>query len=198
MAASLLAGCGGSASAPNSSPPAGSPPVQITLFYTSTPVVARGEAAILCYGAANARGLRLEPGGETLTPSPNRCIEVKPERSSSYTLVARGAGGDRQSQTVEIRVQGTAPVSQPEPASGGVNIAYFRVEGTEVEAGRTFHKLCFRAWNAEQVSIEPAAFPAARIFQGCFSVSPSQSTVYTLTATGADGRKATAQLTVSP
>ena len=198
IAAGLLAGCGGTGPAPKRSGPARPAPVAIAMFYTSTPVVSKGEAAILCYGVANARELRLEPGGESLTPSPNRCIEVKPERSASYTLVARGAGGDRQSQTIEVHVQGTARVSDPAPAAEGVKIAYFRVEETTVEAGQTFHKLCFRAWNAEKVSIHPPAFPAARIFQGCFSVAPSQSTVYTITATGADGRQVTAQLTVSP
>jgi hypothetical protein len=173
-------------------------PAQITMFYTSTPVVGKGQEAILCYGVTGTTRLTLEPAEATVAPSPNRCVEVHPAKSRSYTLTARGADGREMSQTVEVRVSGQAPVTQPQPEEAGVQISFFRRESTSVEGGQTFHKLCFQTWNAEKVSIVPPAFPAAKIFQGCFMVAPKQETTYKLTAKDSRGKSITRSITVQP
>lgn len=173
-------------------------PAQITMFYTSTPVVGKGQEAILCYGVTGATRLTLEPAEAAVAPSPNRCVEVHPAKSQSYTLTARGVDGREMSQTVEVQVSGHAPVTQPQPKDSGVQIAFFRRESTSVEDGQTFHKLCFQTWNAETVSIVPPAFPAAKIFQGCFMVAPKQETTYKLTAKDLAGKSVTKSVTVQP
>jgi hypothetical protein len=58
--------------------------------------------------------------------------------------------------------------------------------------------VCFGTWNAEQVEIQPPAFPAWKILQGCFYAVPKEKTEYTLTAYGTLGRKVTRKLTVAP
>lgn len=168
------------------------------MFYTSTPVVGKGEAAILCYGVTGAAKVALSPPEAAVSPSPNRCVEVRPASSRSYTLTAQGADGREMSQTVAVQVSGEARASKREPEPSGVQISYFRLDASTTENGRTYHKLCFQTWNAEQVSIDPPAFPAAKIFQGCFTVAPTTATTYRLTARDAAGRSVTRAVTVQP
>ena len=79
--------------------------VKILQFYASPSVVAKGQQAILCYGVANAKTVRLEPAAEGIRPSPNRCLYVAPQRDTRYTLSAEGADGKRATETLEIQVR---------------------------------------------------------------------------------------------
>lgn len=174
--------------------------LKILMFYPSPGYVAKGEAAILCYGVANADEVALDPPEAKLTPVLNRCVEVKPERTTTYTLTASNKRGETQSQQIEV-VVGKAAAAAPvavAPEAKTPRIDYFRKEGSERDEDITVHKLCFRVWNAEQVQVDPEAFPASRVFQGCFAVAPRKQTTYTLTARGKDGAAVTASLTVGP
>lgn len=176
--------------------------LKIIMFYATPAVIERGETAILCYGVANADRVALDPPAAPLSPSLNRCIEVKPTATTTYTLTAENDRGENQSQGLELTVTGTrsaqpSPAASPEP-SAAPSIAYFRLDETKREGDITFHTLCFRVWNAEQVEVQPAAFPASKVFQGCFAVAPRRETTYTLTARGKDGAEVSKQLTLAP
>jgi hypothetical protein len=77
----------------------------IQSFYGSPGVVKRGETAQLCYGVANAKTVTLEPQSEPVWPSYSRCVDVKPTKTTTYTLTAQDANGHSVTQTLEIKVK---------------------------------------------------------------------------------------------
>jgi hypothetical protein len=77
----------------------------IQSFYGSPGVVKRGETAQLCYGVANAKTVTLEPQSEPVWPSYSRCVDVKPAKTTTYTLTAQDANGHSVTQTLEIKVK---------------------------------------------------------------------------------------------
>jgi hypothetical protein len=185
----LCAGCGSSAP-PQKTAPTVSEPVKITAFYARDGVVIEGGATVLCYGVSNAKSVRLDPLVEKISPSLNRCIEVRPRGETRYTLTAEGSDGQTASQSVTIRVgadQSTLP-----------RITSFQIDGTKKDySGQTMFTLSFAVQNAEEVSIDPPAFPTLHgAPSGQFSVKPDKTTTYTLIAKGKNGHVARRQLTV--
>ncbi len=77
----------------------------IQTFYGSPGVVRRGESVQLCYGVANAKVVKLEPQDNPMWPSYGRCVDVKPTKTTTYTLTAEDAAGHSVTQTVEIKVR---------------------------------------------------------------------------------------------
>ena len=78
--------------------------VKIVQFYASPGVLTRGEQALLCYGVANAKTLRIEPEVDVLWPALNRCLYVQPKRETRYTLTAEGADGKRVTESFVLQV----------------------------------------------------------------------------------------------
>jgi hypothetical protein len=79
--------------------------LKILQFYTSGSQIAAGEKALLCYGVVNATSVRLEPPVEKVWPSVSRCFDVKPAKTTQYTLTAEGAGGATASESIEVTVK---------------------------------------------------------------------------------------------
>lgn len=77
----------------------------ILSFYASPRVIHRGESAQLCYGVANAKTVKLEPQSQPVWPSVARCVDVTPNKSTTYKLSIEGAAGKTQSQDVDITVR---------------------------------------------------------------------------------------------
>jgi hypothetical protein len=77
----------------------------ILSFYASPTVIRRGESSRLCYGVANAKTVKLEPQSQPVWPSVAHCVDVSPNKSTSYTLTIGDAAGKTQSQDVEVRVR---------------------------------------------------------------------------------------------
>ena len=77
----------------------------ILSFYASPAVIRRGESAQLCYGVANAKTVKLEPQSEPVWPSVARCVDVSPNKSTTYTLTIEDAVGKTQSQDLEVKVR---------------------------------------------------------------------------------------------
>jgi hypothetical protein len=75
----------------------------IQMLY-ATQSIRRGETAQICYGVANAKTVTLEPQSGKVWPSHNRCVDVKPLKTTTYTLVATAADGKNVSQQVTIEV----------------------------------------------------------------------------------------------
>ena len=65
-------------------------PVRILRFYASAGTLAAGEKAQLCYSVENARSVRISPMIQEIYPSPNHCLEIVPEHTTHYTLLAEG------------------------------------------------------------------------------------------------------------
>jgi hypothetical protein len=77
----------------------------ILSFYASPPSIRRGESAQLCYGVANAKKVKLEPQTQPVWPSTAHCVDVSPNKSTTYTLTIEDPGGRTQSQDVEVKVR---------------------------------------------------------------------------------------------
>ncbi len=78
---------------------------EILHFYASPPVLRRGESAQLCYGASNAKAVRLNPAEGTVWPSHNRCLSVTPARTTTYTLTIESATGETKSEKLTLLVR---------------------------------------------------------------------------------------------
>jgi hypothetical protein len=187
----LLCGC---SSQPPPPEQAAAPPkeVKIVHFYAGSPQVERGQAGLLCYGVEGATSVRLDPPVEQLAPSPNRCIQVKPERETTYTLTAAGADGKTATQTVTVGV--VAARTKP-PAEGGPGrmISTFVAAATETAAGQPV-TICYEVNGADSVKLEPSP-QTAKPGKQCVGVTPQKTTTYTLSATRG-GRTEVADLTI--
>ena len=84
-------------------------PVRIIQFYASAGIIAVGQKALLCYGVENARAVHISPTLTGVYPSPNHCLEIVPEHTTHYTLMAEGYDGHVATQSVTLSVQTTPP-----------------------------------------------------------------------------------------
>ena len=73
-------------------------------FYAVPGIVHRGQKIQLCYGVANAVGVKLEPQPNPVWPSYSRCVDVTPSKTTIYTLTVTDAAGNTKSQTLEVSV----------------------------------------------------------------------------------------------
>jgi hypothetical protein len=79
--------------------------LKILQFYASGAEVTAGQKALLCYGVVNATAVRLDPPVESVWPAVSRCFDVKPAKTTRYTLTAEGADHKSVSESVEIAVK---------------------------------------------------------------------------------------------
>ena len=75
----------------------------IQMLY-ATPRIHRGETAQVCYGVANAKSVTLEPQDSPVRPSHSLCVDVKPSKTTIYTLTATGIDGKTVTQQVTVEV----------------------------------------------------------------------------------------------
>ena len=75
----------------------------IQMLY-ATPQIHRQETAQICYGVANAKTVTLEPQSGKVWPSHNLCVDVKPLKTTTYTLTATGTDGKSVSQQITVEV----------------------------------------------------------------------------------------------
>jgi hypothetical protein len=68
-------------------------PVRIVQFYASVRALTAGDKALLCYGVENARSVRIAPISQEVYPSFNRCLEIVPDHTTHYTILAEGFDG---------------------------------------------------------------------------------------------------------
>jgi hypothetical protein len=90
---------------------AGSPParVRILRFYASVGVLMTGQKAQLCYGVENAKSVRISPPLANVYPSAGRCLEVGPEHTTHYTILAEGYDGRVAVQSLTLPVETMPP-----------------------------------------------------------------------------------------
>ncbi|MBZ5624396.1 MAG: hypothetical protein LAQ69_37720 [Acidobacteriia bacterium] len=164
--------------------------VKILQFYARDGSLTEGGTSVICYGVLNARSVRIDPPVESVSVSPNRCVEVAPERDTRYTLTAEGSDGHAVSESFVLKVK-------PDLAALP-GITSFRIEShTPDYRGRQVFLITFSARNPNEVKIDPPVFPTLHgAPNGRFYVAPEKTTTYTLTVTGKRGHKAQQQLTV--
>jgi len=143
--------------------------------------VEKGQSVTLHWSAQNASDLDLEPGVGKVQAQGS--LSVTPQDSTTYTLTAAGPGG-AQSPLAHVSVTIQPPRTPPKEV--GPVTASLTLEPTRVEKGQSV-KLLWDSQNATDLDLEPGVgrVPAA----GSRSVTPQESTMYTLTATGPGGTK---------
>lgn len=154
------------------------PPPEILQFYASPNVVAPGGTALLCYGTQGATGVRLEPSVEDIKPSLARCIEVKPVKDSTYTLLARGAGIEASAVTT-VRVD-------PRAAPPAHIIDFVSVSATTVRRGQPV-QVCYGAKGAKRVVLKPFGTELPVSGRACAMQVFVKTTTLEIEATGVNG-----------
>ena len=76
----------------------------IQMLY-ATPEIRPGETAQVCFGVANAKSVTLVPETRPVWPSHNLCVDVNPNKTTTYTLTATGADGKQVAQQVQVKVR---------------------------------------------------------------------------------------------
>ena len=84
--------------------------VRILRFRASVGALIRGEKAQLCYGVENAKSVRISPMlARPLAPSANNCLEIVPEHTTHYTILAEGFDGTVETRSLTLPVQAEPP-----------------------------------------------------------------------------------------
>jgi hypothetical protein len=79
--------------------------LKILLFYASPGSIRPGESTSMCYGVNAAKKLTITPAvGTDVYPTYNRCFQVSPKTTTSYTLTAEDATGKTAEAKVQIKV----------------------------------------------------------------------------------------------
>jgi hypothetical protein len=78
---------------------------EILQFYATPGIISRGETVQLCYGVSNAKSVRLEPQTNAVWPSFGRCVEVSPQKDTTYTLTIEDGAGRSKFATVRVQVR---------------------------------------------------------------------------------------------
>ena len=74
-------------------------------FYASPGRIHRGDTAEMCYGASNAKTVTLDPPEAKVWPSANRCMQVTPKKTTTYTLTIDDGKGNTAKQQLTITVK---------------------------------------------------------------------------------------------
>jgi hypothetical protein len=67
--------------------------------------VAAGEPVLVCYTARNAMSVKIRPGQATGQTAERGCVTDNPKATTTYQVVATGAGGQTDSERVTVKVR---------------------------------------------------------------------------------------------
>lgn len=135
--------------------------------------ITAGQSAILTWNSANADTLWLEPGLGAVAPSGS--LSVSPTQTTTYTITGSGPGGTTLEQT-------TVSVTDPPPT------VIFSADPPAIQAGQGT-TLSWSTTYAQTVEIDQNIGTVD--LSGTRTISPGQTTTYTLTATGPGGTTTT-------
>ena len=162
------------------------PRPQILSFKASPEQVVDDGTAQLCFRLKDASYAQLDPGARSLAvSSQDQCVEVRPLKTTTYTLKAFNSEG------VETRDNATIRVVRSQPP---VRITRFEINPTMVQGAQ----LCYALENARSARIEPGIGQLRNLTADCPRLPSRKQQTYTLTATGEDGKTATRQVTYTP
>ncbi len=89
---------------------------QIIQFYAYPNVIMKGSPTSLCYGVAQVKEVHLDPPSGEVWPTFNRCLEVRPQKTTTYTLTAIDAAGKQLQRTSVVYVLTTQSTGRPKRA----------------------------------------------------------------------------------
>jgi hypothetical protein len=78
---------------------------KILAFYASPGLIHRGDRVDMCYGVSNAKTVKLDPPEGNVWPSANRCMQVTPKKTTTYTLTIDDGKGNTANQQLTVTVQ---------------------------------------------------------------------------------------------
>jgi hypothetical protein len=79
--------------------------LKITMLYASQASVRKGEKVQICYGVVNAKNVAFDPLIDNVWPSMNRCVDISPKKSTTYTLVADDGAGHTDKAQVSVQIK---------------------------------------------------------------------------------------------
>lgn len=165
-------------------------PAPVVDEFTAAPMeIDEGERTLLRWATSNATEVDIVDGdGNTIVEAgpPDDTMPVEPARSQTYTLTARGPGGEI-TETADVIVVGTPPT-----------VSTFEARPETIFAGESA-RLAWEVLNANTVTIRTAE--GAEIYSGAMltamqQVSPTADTDYFLTARN-DAGTATASVSIA-
>ncbi len=179
----ILLGCGPASTPPATTPKETSKPAKITQFYASPAVILKGASGSLCYGVENATKVTLSPATDEVWPSPSRCVQIRPDRETRYTLTATGADGKSEVKTLDVSSVEVAPTPR---------LYDLWVNALQVGSGEQV-KICFKTEHGDDVEIS-----TGRLYKdaGCLTDYPKATTTYKIAAVGKGGGRDTRTVTV--
>jgi hypothetical protein len=158
----------------------GGPPV-INEFKATPRTISEGEPSLLEWRTTNADQVTIEPG--LGTQQPEGSLSVMPRVTTTYRLIAtRGAQTAPTQEVVVVVASGNQPM-----------VKTFNATPQTIQAGEEV-TLNWEATNATAVTIDNGI--GAQPTTGEIKVRPTQTTIYTLTASGPGG-SASAPVTVT-
>jgi hypothetical protein len=92
-------------------PATGTGPARILRFYASTGAASPGQPVTLCYAVENARSVNISPLIAGHYPARNFCLEVTPEHTTHFTLMAEGYDGSVAAKSFTLPVQTIQPLT---------------------------------------------------------------------------------------
>jgi hypothetical protein len=78
---------------------------KIVSFYATPGVIHRGDTVEMCYGVSNAKSVKLDPPDASVWPSNDRCMQVSPKKTTTYTFTADDGKGNTKTATLTIEVK---------------------------------------------------------------------------------------------
>jgi hypothetical protein len=164
------------------------PRAKITEFKVTPSFIPTGITGKLCYGVENAVKLDLNPPVEELLPATERCIDIAPKQTTTYTLTAFGKdakdkdGKDNEdTKSLEVRVGAPPP-----------RLSNISATPTGIKRGAAV-KVCFKVENAKSVKVSPGKLDRRT---NCLVDRPKKTTTYRITALGQDREEDSGTVTV--
>ncbi|HUX85521.1 MAG TPA: FHA domain-containing protein [Chloroflexota bacterium] len=167
-------------------------PMHIVFFKAEPASIAKGDRSNLSWNVVGASSLSIQPGGAAAPGETTRVVQ--PDTTTEYTLTATGFDGKQIQQKVMVTV-----------GLGPVKVDFFTAAPATIAKGDKA-TLTYSVQNAKHLTIMgsdnkrvvdmPVTAPS---LQGSVTVSPDQTTTYTLTVVNDSGQTAQpAVVTVAP
>ena len=156
---------------------------RVTQFTANPASINAGQSSTLTWVVTNATSVTISPNIGSVDAR-SGSVAVSPAATTTYTLTATGATGDT-TATTTVTVVGSG--------AGNPQILRFEANPLSIAPGGS-STLSWATSGATQVSISGVGSVNPN---GSTTVSPAQTTTYTLTATSSDGKSVTAPITVT-
>ena len=158
--------------------------VRVLQFSAAPATITAGQSSTLNWVVENATTVTITPTLGSVDAH-SGTSSVSPATTTTYTLTATGAGGT---------VNSTVTVTVGTVAAGNPQIVRFEANPVTIAPGQQ-STLSWSTTGAATVTI--SGLSGNQALNGSATVTPAQTTTYTLTATSSDGHAVTAPVTVT-